>query len=128
MIIRFIKNLINDLCKIKSSKIILDYDLVKKHGVNDKYIIKWIKNNLNIILNFDKNTNLIKKYSTNQQKENNQPSNQLSNSSSSRQYNISSQNSNSNPQINTHDFNNTMSQLKKKWNDINRNSTNINKK
>ena len=43
MIIRFIKNLINDLCKIKLQKIVLDYDLVKNHGVNDKYIIKWIK-------------------------------------------------------------------------------------
>ena len=125
MIIRFIKNLINDLCKIKLQKIILDYDLVKNHGVNDKYIIKWIKNNLNILHNEkEKNFNLMKQYSTLNNPQN--TNNQFTNNNSSRQYNSSTQNTYSNPQINTHDF--TMSQLKKKWNDVNRNNTNINKK
>ena len=128
MVIRFIRNLINDLVKLKSSKILLDYNLVKNHGVNDKYILKWIKNTLNIIqTERENNLNIMKQYSTS----NNNPQkniNQNNSSNSSRQFSSSNQNTHSNNQINTHDFNNTMSQLKKKWNDINRNNTNMNKK
>jgi len=43
MIIRFIKNFIYELVKIKKEEIVIDYRLVEKNIQNDKYIKKWIK-------------------------------------------------------------------------------------
>jgi len=55
MIIRFVKNFIYELVKIKKEEIIVDYRLVDKHKNKDKYIKKWIRS---ILGSFeDENTN-----------------------------------------------------------------------
>lgn len=51
MIIRFIKNLIYELVKIKKGEIIGDYRLVEKNKEKDKYIKKWIKSILQTLEN-----------------------------------------------------------------------------
>lgn len=43
MIIRFIKNFIYEIVKIKREGIVGDYRLVERHSDKDKYIKKWIK-------------------------------------------------------------------------------------
>ena len=53
IIIKFIKNLINDMVKSRKEKIVEDYvQSVKNHQISDKYIISWIKNSLD---NLNKN-------------------------------------------------------------------------
>ena len=50
VVIKYIKNLINEMVKIKKSKIIDDYTKgVRNHSIQDKYIIVWIKNCLSIL-------------------------------------------------------------------------------
>ena len=97
MVIRFIKSIISDLVNLKRSKILEDYSNgVKNHEINDKYILKWIKNCLTAIKDNNNNNN---------------------NNVNVKNYN-SVQNTKSNNNNNQHDFTNTMSQLKKKWNDV----------
>jgi hypothetical protein len=97
MVLRFIKSIISDLVNLKRTKILDDYSNgVKNHEINDKYILKWIKNFLNVI-----------------NKDNNNDNNNNNNNINVKNYN-SVQNKNNNQ----HDFTNTMSQLKKKWNDL----------
>ena len=97
MVIRFIKSIISDLVNLKRSKILEDYSNgVKNHEINDKYILKWIKNCLTAIKDNNNNNN---------------------NNVNVKNYN-SVQNTKSSNNNNQHDFTNTMSQLKKKWNDV----------
>ena len=50
VVIKYIKNLINEIVKIKKNKIIEDYNKgVKSNSVPDKYIAVWIKNCLSIL-------------------------------------------------------------------------------
>ena len=50
VLIKYIKNLINEIVKIKKNKIIEDYNKgVKSNSVPDKYIAVWIKNCLSIL-------------------------------------------------------------------------------
>ena len=108
MVIRFIKSIISDLVNLKRSKILEDYSNgVKNHEINDKYILKWIKNCLNVI-NKDNNNN------------NNNNINNINNNNNINVSNVNVKNYNSvqNKNNNQHDFTNTMSQLKKKWNDL----------
>ena len=61
MVLRFIKSIISDLVNLKRSKILEDYSNgVKNHEINDKYILKWIKNCLNVINKDNNNNNNIK--------------------------------------------------------------------
>ena len=95
MVLRFIKSIISDLVNLKRTKILDDYSNgVKNHEINDKYILKWIKNFLNVI-----------------NKDNN-------NDNNNNNINVKNYNSVQNKNNNQHDFTNTMSQLKKKWNDL----------
>ena len=77
MIIRFIKSFISDLVNLKKNKILEDYNNgVKNHENDDKYILKWIKNCLNVInkdnknkTNINDNNNInVKNYNTVQNK------------------------------------------------------------
>lgn len=50
MIIRYIKNLINELVKLKRDSIIQDYmNSVEKQQTKDKYIKRWIRNILSAL-------------------------------------------------------------------------------
>ena len=106
MVLRFIKSIISDLVNLKRSKILEDYSNgVKNHEINDKYILKWIKNCLNVINKDNNNINNIN---------NNNNNNNINVSN----VNVKNYNSVQNKNNNQHDFTNTMSQLKKKWNDL----------
>ena len=59
MIIISIRNLLNELVRAKKEEIIIDYNkVIENHHIKDKYIKKWIKNELDEI-----NKNLIKSHS-----------------------------------------------------------------
>ena len=59
VILRFIKNFINNVVKIKKNKILDIYnDSIKKSEKEDKYIIYWIQNYLEHINKYDKNFSL----------------------------------------------------------------------
>ena len=58
MIIRFIKNFIYELVKIKKEEIAGEYRLVEKHSIKDNYIKKWIRSILNTIDKDSKEINI----------------------------------------------------------------------
>ena len=59
VILRFIRNFINNIVKIKENEILNIYnDSIKKSDKEDKYIIYWIKNCLDNINKNDKNMSL----------------------------------------------------------------------
>ena len=56
MVIRYIKNLINEIVKLKKESIVDDYTKgVDKHKIKDKYIKRWIRN---ILSSLNINTDL----------------------------------------------------------------------
>lgn len=58
MIIRFIKNFIYEIVKIKREGIVGDYRLVEKHSDKDKYIKKWIKSILESLNSNNENNDI----------------------------------------------------------------------
>ena len=113
-IYKFIRNLICNITKLKKNNIIEIYnDSVKKSDMEDKFIINWIQNTLEILQKIDKSSNI-------------SPNNEISNNSSN---NNDKTNENKNDEQKTEENkneekdenskgNNTIDQLKKKWNDV----------
>lgn len=136
VVIKYIKNLINEMVKIKKNKIIEDYaDGVKNHEVPDKYIIVWIKNCLTILqvealnegLRANPNENCMSNRITIQKNTVEESKNKFSkvpvvNNKINKSSNGGNSSSNYQRTSGTHDFNNTISELKKKWNDVNKKS------
>ena len=56
MTVKFIKNFIIDIVKIKKQNVLIDYDnSIKKHKIKDNHILNWIKNTLLMLKNIESN-------------------------------------------------------------------------
>ena len=138
IIIKFIKNFINHLVKIKKKSVMDIYnDSIKKSDIEDKYIIHWIKTSLENLYKIDKiaSPNRIKanqNYNTdesidmsNKEKISDEKKNKEKNEQTNKnEINDKKDNKNNESNISNNDNNknekgnNTYDQLKKKWNDI----------
>ena len=60
MTVKFIKNFIIDVVKIKKQSVLHDYNIsVKSHKIKDNHIFNWIKNTLLMIKNIESNKQII---------------------------------------------------------------------
>ena len=127
VIIRFIKNFIYNTVKIKKDTILDIYNnSVKKSEIKDEYIIHWIQSTLDSINKIDNNLN-INETMNNNQKESSDNNNKEKNEDKKKDdvnENEKKSEENDKKEKNDNDNNknekgnNTIDQLKKKWNDI----------
>ena len=111
VILRFIKNFINNVVKIKKNKILDIYnDSIKKSEKEDKYIIYWIQNYLEHINKYDKNFSLDSNNVNNIEKS-------IEIESDIKNVEITNKEDIYNKNINEKDEN-KIEELKKKWNNI----------
>ena len=114
-IIKFIKNFVCNITKYKKDNIIEIYnDSVKKSEMEDKLIIYWIKGTLDIFKKSDKNSNISPKkdISNNSSNNNKDMNDEEKNNEQKKEENKNEENDDKNK------GNNTIDQLKKKWNDV----------
>ena len=123
VILRFIKNFVSNVVKLKEEKIFEIYDnSIKKSGIEDKYILYWIKNTIENIKMNDKSTNLIiSNYNTSNSIELNNDKDKSKEDKEAikkEENNKTSEVKDNNLDNNVNAKNNTIDQLKKKWNDV----------
>ena len=118
MTVKFIKNFIIDVVKIKKHNVLEDYNnSVKNHKIKDNHIFNWIKNTLLMIKNIESNKQIInenisktsmeKTYTEENDIEDNVSNqNQYNNPENKIDSNINEDNSNSNSAFNNNNSNN----------------------
>ena len=126
VILRFIRNFLNNVVKIKEKEILDIYDdSIKKSDKEDKYIIYWIKNCLDNISKNDKSMSLnISNISNIENFNSSTKSNDLNNNEKEKELenkikeiDIGNKMENENDKDNDQE-NNKIEELKKKWNEV----------
>ena len=126
VIIRFIKNFICNVAKLKEDTIFEIYNnSFQKTGMEDKYILYWIKNTIERIKLSDKslylsinNDNTLNSIEINSDNDKNKEEKKEDVKINNIEKNSIREGNNNNVNIKVNDNNNTIDQLKKKWNEL----------